>query len=81
VRLRRGAAIRTGSDRALAFGGRPGVTVAPGAQAVSDPVDLPVPALAELAVSTYFSEATPVATFHWGAQQTGALDRATLFGD
>ncbi|SSW72653.1 SGNH/GDSL hydrolase family protein [Achromobacter agilis] len=68
-----GAAIDQRSDRALAFGGRPGVTVAPGAQAVSDPVELAVPALGELAVSTYFPGATPVTTFHWGAQQSGAL--------
>lgn len=70
-----GSKIRPGSSRGLAFGGRPGVTVAPGAQAVSDPVDLPVSALAELAVSLYFPQATPVTTFHWGAQQTGALVR------
>jgi lysophospholipase L1-like esterase len=70
-----GSKIRPGSGRGLAFGGRPGVTVAPGAQAVSDPVDLPVAALAELAVSLYFPRATPVTTFHWGAQQTGALVR------
>lgn len=73
-----GAAVRPDSDRALSFGGRPGVTVAPGAQAVSDPVDLDVPALSELAVSTYFPQATPVATFHWGAQQTGALARGDV---
>ena len=70
-----GSKIRPASSRGLAFGGRPGVTVAPGAQAVSDPVDLPVSALAELAVSLYFPRATPVTTFHWGAQQTGALVR------
>lgn len=68
-----GARIRQGSDRALAFGGKPGVTIAPGAQAISDPVDLPVVALAELSVSTYLPEATPVTTFHWGAQQTAAV--------
>ena len=67
--------ISPASSRALAFGGRPSVTVAPGAQVVSDPVDLPVSALAELAVSLYFPQATPVTTFHWGAQQTGALVR------
>ena len=67
--------IRPASSRGLAFGGRPSVTVAPGAQAVSDPVDLPVSTLAELAVSLYFPQATPVTTFHWGAQQTGALVR------
>lgn len=70
-----GSKMRSGSSRGLAFGGRPDVTVAPGAQAVSDPVDLPVSALAELAVSLYFPQATPVTTFHWGAQQTGALVR------
>ncbi|MDF8362549.1 SGNH/GDSL hydrolase family protein [Achromobacter anxifer] len=70
-----GSKIRPGSSRGLAFGGRPGVTVAPGAQAVSDPVELPVSALAELAVSLYFPQATPVTTFHWGAQQSGALVR------
>lgn len=64
------AAVLPGSDRALRFGGQPGVTIAPGAQAVSDPVDLPVPALGELVVSTYFPAVTPVTTFHWGAQQT-----------
>ncbi|MGS1011188.1 SGNH/GDSL hydrolase family protein [Achromobacter anxifer] len=67
--------ISPASSRGLAFGGRPSVTVAPGAQVVSDPVDLPVAALAELAVSLYFPQATPVTTFHWGAQQTGALVR------
>ncbi|WP_447920108.1 SGNH/GDSL hydrolase family protein [Achromobacter aegrifaciens] len=69
------ATIRPVSSRGLTFGGQPGVTVAPGAQAISDPVDLPVSALAELAVSLYFPQATPVTTFHWGAQQTGALVR------
>ncbi len=69
------ARISPASSRGLAFGGRPSVTVAPGAQVVSDPVDLPVAALAELAVSLYFPQATPVTTFHWGAQQTGALVR------
>ncbi|CAB5513386.1 hypothetical protein LMG26857_02666 [Achromobacter anxifer] len=70
-----GSKIHPESSRGLAFGGRPGVTVAPGAQAVSDPVELPVSVLAELAVSLYFPQATPVTTFHWGAQQSGALAR------
>jgi lysophospholipase L1-like esterase len=73
ARARAGAAIDPASDRVLRFGGRSGVTIAPGAQAISDPVDLPVAALSELAISTYFPQPTPVATFHWGAQQTAAL--------
>ncbi|MBB1625803.1 SGNH/GDSL hydrolase family protein [Achromobacter sp. UMC71] len=70
---RGGAAVDAGSDRALRFGGEPGVTVAPGAQVLSDPVDVPVAALSEWAVSTFLPQTTPVTTFHWGAQQTAAL--------
>ncbi|WMD21788.1 SGNH/GDSL hydrolase family protein [Achromobacter seleniivolatilans] len=75
ARIQHGMAVEPASNRALRFGGQPGVTIAPGAQAVSDPVDLPVDALTELAISTYFPQATPVTTFHWGAQQTALLTR------
>ena len=44
-----GAAIVPASDRALTFGGRPSTVVPPGTMVVSDPVDLTVPALANLA--------------------------------
>src|SRR5690348_15847114 len=40
-----GFAIQPGSDHALTFAGHPNITVPPGAPVVSDPVDLPVPAL------------------------------------
>ena len=40
---------------------------------VSDAVELPVAALDKLAVSVYLPERTPLATFHWGAQQTGYI--------
>ena len=46
-----GAAIVPASDRALTFGGRTSTVVPPGTMVVSDPVDLTVPALADLAVS------------------------------
>jgi lysophospholipase L1-like esterase len=58
------------SDRALTFNGHASVIVPPGAPVLSDPVDFPVRALTNLAVSTYFPAETPVTTFHWGAQQT-----------
>ena len=73
ARAGKGAAIDSVSDRVVRFGGLPGVTVAPGAQVLSDPVDLPVPALGEVVVSTYLPERTPVTTFHWGAQQTARV--------
>jgi lysophospholipase L1-like esterase len=48
-----GADIVPGSDRALTFNGSPITTIAAGALVVSDPVELDVPPLADLAVSIY----------------------------
>jgi lysophospholipase L1-like esterase len=45
--------ILLGSDRSLTFGGTPSTFVPAGAPAISDPVDLVVPALATLVVSVY----------------------------
>ncbi len=65
-----GSAIVAGSDRALTFGGAGTITVPPGAPAVSDPVDLDVPALGSVAVSLFLPEVTPVTTAHWEGVQT-----------
>jgi lysophospholipase L1-like esterase len=59
--------------RPLTFGGQASVVIPPGAPAVSDALEMPVAALEKLAVSVYLPERTPVTTFHWGAQQTGAI--------
>src|SRR5271169_3874685 len=48
-----GSGIDPKSDRALSFAGRATFTLAPGAVMVSDPVELPVSNLAEVAVSLY----------------------------
>ncbi|MBO9711721.1 SGNH/GDSL hydrolase family protein [Sphingomonas sp.] len=58
------SAIVTGTDRVVTFGGRRDLTLFPGAKAVSDPIDMPVPALAEVAVSIYLPQSTPVNTVH-----------------
>lgn len=68
--------INAGSDRAVTFGGQPSVTIPPGAPALSDPVDLDVPALASLAVSTYFNDVSPATTFHNDGKQTAYLSAA-----
>lgn len=47
------SAITAGSDRALLFNGKPTVTIAQGADMTSDPVDLDIPALGDLAISVY----------------------------
>jgi len=68
-----GSAVVEGSDRALTFGGQAAISVPPGAPVISDPVDLPVAALARVAVSLYFGEAAQADTFHWDGRQTAYL--------
>ena len=58
------ARVTAGSDRPLLFGGRPGVTIAAGSSALSDPVDLAVAALQPLAVSLYLPAPVAVSTVH-----------------
>ena len=58
------SAIDPGSDRQLSFDGKPSITIAPGREAVSDPVDLRVPALSDVAVSLYFDGPAQLADFH-----------------
>lgn len=59
-----GGSIRPGTDRAVTFGGRPSVTIAPGGAALSDAVPFAVAALQELAVSAFAPEATGPSTTH-----------------
>ncbi|GAA2417241.1 SGNH/GDSL hydrolase family protein [Streptomyces glaucosporus] len=59
-----GARIDTRTDRPLTFGGRTSVTVPAGAPAVSDPVELTVPAGSDLVISIHLPERTPGSTVH-----------------
>jgi lysophospholipase L1-like esterase len=59
-----GGEIAGGTDRALTFGGRPMFVIPPGSIVVSDPVDLDVPALSEIAVSIYLPKDTGAPTIH-----------------
>ena len=65
-----GSAVAPGTHPALNIGGQGGVTVPPGAVAVSDPVGLPVPPLSDLAVSIYVPQDTGSATQHTVGLQT-----------
>jgi lysophospholipase L1-like esterase len=69
-----GAHVAPGSDRALLFGGRPAVTIAPGSSTLSDPVDLTVGARQQLAVSLYLPAKVDVSTVHGFALQTAYLN-------
>ena len=52
------------SDRPLSFNGKPGCTIGPGVVLFSDPVDLNVAPVTELAVSLYFPGETRSPTTH-----------------
>jgi lysophospholipase L1-like esterase len=58
------SAIVPDSDRALTFGGRPACKIPPGAVMLSDPVDLAVPKLGDIAVSLYLPNDTGSPTMH-----------------
>ena len=75
-----GAAIVPASDRALTFGGRPSTVVPPGTMVVSDPVDLTVPALADLAVSVYLPEETGLPTVHPDGMHTAYITGGNATG-
>jgi lysophospholipase L1-like esterase len=68
-----GAGIVPASGRPLTFNGSPSTTIAAGALVVSDPVELAVPPLADLAVSVHLPGAVPEGfqvTGHGNAHQT-----------
>lgn len=78
--VRAGPADDPLAARALTFAGQPGAAILPGATVTSDPVALPVRPLSRLAVTTSLPAPTPVASFHWGAQQTVHIDGAGVGG-
>ena len=70
VALRAAAAtILPESDRVLTFGGSPTITIPAGALVLSDPVNLNVPALSDLAISIYTSGPSGPATWHFESRQ------------
>jgi lysophospholipase L1-like esterase len=75
VRAGAGASTATvpGTDRRVTFGGRGDVVIPAGAPMVSDPVRLRVTGGADLAVSLYLPESTPVTTVAAFAFQENAI--------
>lgn len=77
ARRANGADIDAASDRKLTFGREGSTKVAAGAMAVSDPVELDVPALSDLAISLFFPEAAAATTSHLLAMQTNYVSAET----
>lgn len=65
-----GAKILPNSDRTVTFGGKPTTTLYAGAPLISDPIDLPIAPLSDVAVSLFLPNATTLGTIHNYAAQT-----------
>lgn len=71
------AEIDPGSDRTLRFHGRLTTTVAAGSLVISDPVELEVPALSDLAISLFLPQHVEAKTSHSMAKQTSYVSPET----
>jgi lysophospholipase L1-like esterase len=67
------AGTRAGTSRPVTFGGKPGVTIAPGGQIDSDPVALNIAAYQPLAVSTHMAAGQKLAAWHRVASQVNFI--------
>jgi len=75
-----GGAVTAGTNRRVTFGGRASVTIRPGAEVVSDPVAVNVPAGTDLAVSLFTAVPTGPATYHSDAQQVNYISAGDQAG-
>ncbi|MBZ5636754.1 MAG: SGNH/GDSL hydrolase family protein [Acidobacteriia bacterium] len=75
-----GGEIADGTDRVLKFGGSASFTIPPGAIAVSDPVDLEVAPLSDLAVSMYLPRDTGAPANHTVGLHTAYVSKGNVVG-
>ena len=69
-----GDSIVPGTSQVIRFGGAPSVTIAAGATATSDPLDVDVAPLGDLTVSTYVESMPPDVTGHPGSRTTSFIE-------
>ncbi|MGH7619564.1 MAG: SGNH/GDSL hydrolase family protein, partial [Gemmatimonadaceae bacterium] len=65
-----GSVIRAGTDRVVTFGGRPGITLRPGAVMFSDPMTFALPQLSDLAITMFVQDSILAITRHTLGLQT-----------
>lgn len=65
-----GSSIDPSTDKAVRFGGQTSVTIQNGMLALSDAIDFPVSALADVAISFYLADSTGSNTYHQQGTQT-----------
>jgi hypothetical protein len=80
-----GAEIDSASDRLVTFDGHSSITVPARSMLVSDPVDLDIPALSDVAISIFLPKTTRATTSHFLALQTSyvspAIGDSSIDGD
>ena len=74
------SAIDPATDRALTFAGSSDVTVPPGTEFISDPLDYPVAALSNLAVTFHLDSPPATQTGHPGSRATSYLAHGNFVG-
>jgi lysophospholipase L1-like esterase len=72
--------IDPASDRPLSFAGAADVTVPPGAEFVSDPINYPIRALSDLAVTFHLDDAPAQETGHPGSRATSYFVHGDVVG-
>jgi lysophospholipase L1-like esterase len=80
VAVHKAGEIVEGTDRVLTFGGSPAFMVPPGVLAVSDPVDLDVAPLSDLAVSLYLPRDTGTPASHTIGLHTAYIAAGNVVG-
>ncbi|AHG65080.1 putative lipolytic enzyme [Advenella mimigardefordensis DPN7] len=75
VSRRKGPAGWMGTPTTITFNGRPAVTIAPGQQLVSDPLNMPVADLQQLQIAHYVNAQTALETFHWDGRQQAVFSK------
>ena len=74
------AAIDPMSDHALTFAGKPDVTIPPGAEYVSDPLNISVAPLSDIAVSFHLDAPPEPETGHPGSRSTSYYEHGDAVG-
>lgn len=80
AQLTSGAAIDLQTDRTLLFHGQRYITIAPGASALSDPVNFAVPPFADVAISFYLPQSSASPTINPASHQTNYIAAGDVSG-
>ena len=77
---KRGGEIVEATDRVLSFGGNRAFTIQPGVPVISDPVDLDVAPLSDLAISLYLPRDSGAPTSHTIGLHTAYISKGNVAG-